>query len=151
MKDYLLDLIEHTHALGVIDLVKIIGTEEETQLASYAEDKSVVVTGTFKTPISDFVGTFGMPNLSKLKTILSFDDYDDKAKICVERQERDGEQVPAFIHFETAIGDFVNDYRLTTKAMIEDKVKTVRFAAPKWDVQFEYCCQYSAFEEAGFC
>ena len=62
MKDYLLDLIQHTHGLGEIDLVKIVGTDKETQVSAVAENKSVVVTGTFKSPIADFVGTFGMPN-----------------------------------------------------------------------------------------
>ena len=43
MKDYLLDLIQHTHGLGVVELVKIDGTATETKVAAYAEDKSVVV------------------------------------------------------------------------------------------------------------
>ena len=67
MKDYLQDLIQHTHGLGVIELVKVVGTDKETQITAIAEDKSVIIMGSFKTPISDFIGTFGMPNLSKLK------------------------------------------------------------------------------------
>ena len=40
------------------------------------------MTGKTKTPVADFIGTFGMPNLTKLKTILSFDVYnDDSAEI----------------------------------------------------------------------
>jgi hypothetical protein len=75
-----------------------------------------------------------MPNLSKLKTILSFDDYDDKAIINVSRND-DG--VPSSIHFETSTGDFVNDYRLMAKSIVEEKVKTVKFAGTAWDVEFE--------------
>ena len=45
MKDYLQDLIEHTHGLGNIDLVKIIGTDKATQIATVSEDKSVIVSG----------------------------------------------------------------------------------------------------------
>lgn len=134
MKDYLLDLIQHTQGLGVVELVKIDGTATETKVAAYAEDKSVVVYGTFAAPISEFEGTFGMPNLSKLKTILSFDDYDDKANINVTRND-DG--VPSAIHFETSTGDFVNDYRLMAKSIVEEKVKTVKFAGTTWDVEFE--------------
>ena len=134
MKDYLLDLIQHTHGLGVVELVKIEGTATETKVAAYAEDKSVVVYGTFTSPIADFQGTFGMPNLSKLKTILSFDDYDDKAIINVSRNN-DG--VPSSIHCETSTGDFVNDYRLMAKSIVEEKVKTVKFAGTVWDVEFE--------------
>lgn len=134
MKDYLLDLIQHTHGLGVVELVKIDGTATETKVAAYAEDKSVVVYGTFASPIADFEGVFGMPNLSKLKTILGFDDYDDKAIINVSRND-DG--VPSSIHFETSTGDFVNDYRLMAKSIVEEKVKTVKFAGTVWDVEFE--------------
>ncbi len=47
MKDYLKDLIDHTHGLG-IDLIKITGTDTETQFNAIAEDKSVIVSGTFK-------------------------------------------------------------------------------------------------------
>ena len=134
MKDYLLDLIQHTYGLGVVELVKIEGSDTETKVAAYAEDKRVIVTGTFKNPIDGFQGTFGMPNLSKLKTILSFDDYDDSAIINVTRND-DG--VASAIHFETKTGDFVNDYRLMSKVVVEDKVKTVTFKGASWDVEFE--------------
>lgn len=138
MKDYLLDLVEHTHALGIIDLVKIVGTDEETQFGAYSDDQTVVVSGSFKTPIPEFAGTFGMPNLSKLKTIIGFDDYDANAKINLIREDRDGEKdVPVRIHFETATGDFVNDYRLMLKYIVEDKVKNVKFKGANWDVEFE--------------
>lgn len=137
MKDYLLDLIQHTHGLGVVELVKIEGTDTETKLSAYAEDKSVIVTGTFNTPIDGFQGTFGMPNLVKLKTILSFDDYDDQAIINVTRKDDNGTKIPSAIHFETKTGDFVNDYRLMSKTLIEDRVKTVTFKGASWDVEFE--------------
>jgi hypothetical protein len=137
MKDNLQDLIQHTHGLGVVDLIKIFGTDQETQIAAIAEDKSVVVTGTFKTPLADFIGTFGMPNLAKLKTILGFDDYDDKAIINVTRVNKDGVDTPTTIHFETSSGDFVNDYRLMSKTIIEEKVRNVTFKGAAWNVEFE--------------
>ena len=138
MKDYLQDLIQHTYGIGVIDLVKVAGTDKETQITALAEDKSVVVMGTFKTPIADFIGTFGMPNLSKLKTILGFDDvYDDKAVISVSRGNKEDPNAPAYIHFQTANNDFVNEYRLMHKTVVEEKVKTPTFREPTWNVEFE--------------
>jgi len=136
MKDYLLDLIQHTN-VGEIDLVKIVGTATETKIAARAENKSVVVEGTFKTPVADFIGTFGMPNLAKLKTIVGFDEYDDTSKINVTRTQRDNEDVPTTIHFETANGDFVNDYRLMTKSIVEEKVGKLTFRGAAWNVEFE--------------
>lgn len=134
MKDNLQDLIQYTHGLGVIELIKVVGTDKQTVVSAIAEDKSVVVEGTFNNPSADFIGTFGMPNLGKLKTILGFDDYDEHAKINVT-QNKDG--VPSAIHFETKAGDFVNDYRLMAKAVVEEKVKNVTFKGAKWDVEFE--------------
>ena len=107
MKDYLKDLIDHTHGLGCIELIKVTGTETETAINAVAEDKSVIVSGSFKNPISDFIGVFGMPNLSKLKTIIGFDEYDEHAKINVTRTPRDGEEVPSTIHFETKTGELI--------------------------------------------
>jgi hypothetical protein len=137
MKDYLLDLIQHTQGLGVVDLVKIDSTDAETKVSAYADDRSVVVTGILNAPIAEFKGVFGMPNLTKLKTILSFDDlYDDNAIINVATKDDGGTQIPSAIHFETATGDFVNDYRLMAKNIVEDKVKSVSFRGTNWDVQF---------------
>lgn len=134
MKDQLQDLIQHTYSLGCIDLIKINGTDKETQIAAVAENKSVIISGTFKNPLSDFIGTFGMPNLSKLKTILGFDEYDQDAKVNVIRNQ---EKIPTTIHFETKNKDFVNDYRLMSKAIIDEKVKDVKFKGATWNVEFE--------------
>lgn len=136
MKDNLLDIIAHTSALGNIDIVKVTGTDTETSINAVADDRSVIVSGTFKTPHPDFIGTFGMPNLGKLKTILSFQDYDETSKITLTRQDRDGEQIPDTIHFETSNGDFVNDYRLMAKNAVDDKVKSVIFKGTVWGVEF---------------
>jgi len=137
MKDYLQDIIQHMHGLGNVDLIKVSGTDAETQVSAVAEDKSVIVTGKFKTAMSEFEGVFGMPNLGKLKTILGFDDYDEHAKITVIKTQRDGVDIPSTIHFETKVGDFVNDYRLMAKAIIEEKVKSVGFKGATWNVEFE--------------
>ena len=137
MKDNLQDLIQHTHGLGNIDLIKVTGTDTETNVNAIAEDKSVIVSGTLKNPNSEFIGTFGMPNLGKLKTILGFDDYDENAKINIDRVNKDGVSTPSTIHFETKAGDFVNDYRLMSKAIVDEKVKSVTFKGTTWNVEFE--------------
>ena len=137
MKSIIQDIIQNTHGLGVVELVKIEGTDQETKISAYAEDRSVIVNGTTKTPISEFIGTFGMPNLTKLKTIISFSEYDDTSVINVTRVNKDGEDVPSAIHFETKTGDFINDYRLMSKVVIEDRVKSVKFKGANWNVEIE--------------
>jgi hypothetical protein len=137
MRDYLLDLVEHTHDLGCIDLVKITGTAKETVIDGIAEDRSVVVQGRFLTPVADFIGTFGMPNLVKLKILLNLAEYRENADITVRRQERNGEQALVGLHFQNAAGDFKYDYRFMTAEIVAEKLKTAKFRGANWNIEFE--------------
>ena len=38
MRDYLLDLVEHTYDLGCIDLIKIVGDTSKTEIVGLASD-----------------------------------------------------------------------------------------------------------------
>jgi hypothetical protein len=137
MRDHLLDLVEHTYDLGCIDLVKITGTDKETVIDGIAEDKSVVVQGKFLAPVPEFIGTFGMPNLSKLKILLNLGEYRENADISVTRQERNGAPTPVGLHFKNATGDFKNDYRFMTSEIIAEKLKTAKFRGANWNIEFE--------------
>ena len=131
MKDILQDVVAHTHALGFLSLVKVTG-EDTTTIDSMAEDRSVIMTATTSHKVAD--GTFGMPNLDKLALHLKNPEYKDNAKIEVVNAERNGETIPTHIHFENASGDFENDYRFMNKAIIEEKLKTVKFKGASWNV-----------------
>ena len=48
MIDVLRDIVKHTYGLGFLELVKITGTDSETAIDSMAEDRSVILQGTFK-------------------------------------------------------------------------------------------------------
>ena len=133
MKDYLQDMIAHTSALGFIDLIKVTGTDQETKLNASSEKQTVMITGIFKNTSPDFIGTFGMPNLGKLKTILSFDEYGEDSKISMVKN---GAGSPESIHFESKNGDFVNDYRLMSKEIADDQVKIFAYKGKDWDVEF---------------
>ena len=134
MKDQLLDIVQHTHGLGVIDLVKIVGTENETILEAIAENRSVILQAKFKGPIAEFVGTFGMPNLGKLNTVLNIPEYKENAVITVSTQDKNGEAVPVGVHFENKSGDFKNDYRFMSAEIVNDKLKTVRMKQVAWNI-----------------
>ena len=137
MKDYLLDVVQHTHSLGFIDLVKITGTDDETLVEGLAEDRSVILKGKFHKPVPEFMGTFGMPNVSTLNTILRIAEYAENEKISINTQERNGETVPVGVHFENATGDFQNDYRFMSSEIVNDKLKTVQMKNVNWGVEFE--------------
>ena len=134
MRDCLLDLVEHTFDLGCIDLVKITGDADSTQISGLAEDLSVVVQAEYKNPVADFVGTFGMPNLSKLKTLLNLQAYREDAKLAITKGSS-GE--PDGIAFENKDGDFKNNYRFMASQIVTDKLKTPKFKGVNWHIEFE--------------
>lgn len=134
MRDYLLDLVEHTYDLGFIDLIKITGDDKKTGIVGIAEDLSVVVEGEFKNPVPEFMGTFGMPNLNKLKILLNLSEYKEDAKLALSKKPT-GE--PDGIDFENRTGDFKNNYRFMTAQVVSDKLKTPKFKGATWHIEFE--------------
>jgi hypothetical protein len=137
MKDYLQDIVQNVYGLGNIDSVKITGTDTETVLSTISEDRSVIVQARFHNPVPDFIGTFGLPTLGKLKTILDIPEYREDAVITIERQGNEGEDFPCSITFENKISDFTNTYRLMSPSVVTEKLKNLKFKAPAWDVEFE--------------
>ena len=137
MIDILRDIVKHTHGLGFLDLVKVTGTSDETTIDSMAEDRSVILQGSFHKAQTEMDGTFGMPQLGKLDIHLKCPEYKDKAKISVLKGTRNGVDTPTGIHFENEKGDFKNDYRFMNAEIINEKLKTVKFKGVKWDVEIE--------------
>ena len=136
MKDTLLDIVKHTHALGFLNLVKIVSDDKESTIESMADDRSVIMKGKFHKPIG-IDGTFGMPQLNKLDILLKVPEYKDGATITVSTRAKDGKDYPTGLHFENANGDFKNDYRFMNAEIIEEKLKTVKFGGVNWDIEFE--------------
>jgi hypothetical protein len=133
MKDYLQDIVQHTHSLGIIDLVKIVGSDSQTVIEAVGEERTVIVQAQFHNPVPEFIGTFGMPNLGKLNTILNIPEYRDDAKLSITKKD----EAPTGIHFENATGDFKNDYRFMSAEIVNDQLKTVKFKGVRWGVEIE--------------
>lgn len=136
MKDILQDIVAHTHALGFLNLVKVTN-DADTSIDSMAEDRSVILSANTNSPVAEFTGTFGMPNLDKLALHLKNPEYQKDAKIDVVKADRNGETIPTHIHFENAAGDFQNDYRFMNQAIIDEKLKTVKFKGATWNLTFQ--------------
>jgi len=134
MKDHLLDLVEHTLKLGCIDLVKITGDDKTTIINGIAEDRSVVVEGQYANPVPEFIGTFGMPNLTKLNVLLNLQEYKEGADLSVTRKDTGA---PDGINFKNASGDFKNNYRFMASEIVNEKLKTVKFKGVNWNIEFE--------------
>ena len=134
--DYLKDIVTHTFGLSIINLIKVTGTDSETSIDAMAEDRSVIVQAKLHAPIPEFIGQFGMPNLTKLNTILNIPEYQADAKITVDMQDRNGVSTPVGIHFENKAGDFKNDYRFMSAEIINEQLKQIKFKGVKWNVEF---------------
>jgi hypothetical protein len=137
MKDFLQDLVAHTHSLGFLPLVKVTSSSKATTIESLAEDRSVILNAKSHTPVDGLEGTFGMPNLNKLDLHLKCPEYKEGAGIKVVTQQRNGEDIPTGLHFQNALGDFENDYRFMNQDVINEKLKTVKFKGTSWEVEFE--------------
>lgn len=137
MKDYLLNLIQYTQTLG-LELVKVEGSSTETKVfANQTSDPIILVEGLFNNPLSEFEGIFGMPNLSKLKTILSFDEYNNAVIQVKKKTDNEGNVTPETIHFQTQNSDFVNNYRLMDTNVVKSQVKNAVFKGATWNISFE--------------
>ena len=143
MFDYLKDIVQHTYGLGVISMIKVTGTATDTTITAYDQTtKTVVLNAEFKAPVADFVGVFGMPNLDRLNTILNIPEYREGAQITVQRQkDSEGTDTPASIQFENKTGDFKNNYRFMSTAVINDQLKNVKMKPVKWGVEISPTAQ----------
>jgi|TARA_R110000868_G_scaffold190394_1_gene434048 hypothetical protein len=135
MKDILKDIVDHTQNLGFLTTVKVSGEESETTMFSMADDRSVIMEAKTHNPYPDMLGTFGMPQLQKLKYLLDGSEYKTDAKISVTTGVRNEQTIPTGIKFENATGDFKNDYKFMLMEIINEKMKTVKFRGVKWDVE----------------
>lgn len=134
MRDYLQDIVSHTYDLGSIDLVKVTGTTKETVINAMTDDKSVIIEGRFLKPSPEFEGLFGMPNLNRLKILLSLQEYKDDANLSLTHKN---DSEPTGISFVNATGDFKNNYRFMSQEVVEKALKVPRFKGVTWHVEFE--------------
>jgi hypothetical protein len=134
MRDYLLDLVKHTIDLGPLDTIRIDGDHETTKISGVGAEKLFVVQGEFKAPVAEFVGTFGMPGLAKLKILLNLEEYKENSKLSISHRADNGS--PEMINFENANGDFYNSYRLMASNVVEDKLPRGKFLGAKWVFEF---------------
>jgi len=134
MRDYLLDIVKHTLPMNAFNQLRIDSGDTTTTISATEAERQLVVQAKTHAPIPQFQGTFGLPNLNLLNTLLNIPEYDDSATINFELKEAE-EVVPFKLHFKNAAGDFENDFRLMSKKVIEDLEKLLALTA-KFPVDF---------------
>jgi hypothetical protein len=122
MIDTLKEIISYSHALGFLDLVKVVGTDTTTELTAIAADKTVVLNSSFVQPVKELEGVFGLHDLGRLNTILNIPEYKENAFITVTKAQQNGNDIPVGIAFANASRDFRNDYRFMSRDVIEEQI-----------------------------
>lgn len=136
MKDYLLDILKHTHSLGLFDFVRVTGTDENTRIDAITEDKCFILMGKTNEPVEEMMGGFGLPNLSKLDMLVNCKEYAENADMSLTYDMRDGVNTPVSIKFINEAKDFKNEYRLMSEKVLDEKFKLPSAKKYKWDVEF---------------
>lgn len=137
LKSVLLDVVAHTSGLGIIDNIKVTGTQTETQLAAMDSDRTVILSARLHDVAPDFLGEFGMGNLGLLNSLLKVSNYQtDDASIEVVRQERDGGEMPTTLVFQDG-GGSRDQYRFMSKTIVDQAMKVATFRGAAWNVQTE--------------
>ena len=139
MRDILLEIVKHTHSLGFIQAVKVNGGDgSETEIEAMDDDRTVVLKGKLHQPVSEFVGTLGLGKLGVLAGYLNFEGYtkDKSSTIKVITNDRNGEQVPEELQFESGSG-YNAKYRFMVSQLIEEKLKSIKFKGINWDLTIQ--------------
>ena len=135
IKDIFKDILRHTHALGFIEQVKISGDAESTTIEAMDADKTVILQGKLHNPVADFVDqTVGLSRMSVLDGYLKFPGFGDEgAKVSVETQSRNGDDIPVQIGFESTEGH-TGSYRFMLADVINQQLKSVTMKEIPWDI-----------------
>lgn len=127
------EIVQYTTSAN-LDLVKITGDAQQTLIEGVASDKTVVMHGKFRSAIPEFIGTLGLPNLSRLGVMLNIPEYRENAQISTTQHPDGG---LATVVLSNSDQSFTNVYRLMTAAMASSAVASVTFREPQWQLEFE--------------
>jgi len=136
MLPILKDLVEHTTPVGSINFLKLSKKDDKAIVESVDDGKNLILFAESAEAIDDFEDVFGVGDISKLAYLLKNPEYQKGAKVKVVSEDRGGANIPTKILFENAAGDFKNTYRFMSKNIVNVKLAEVKFAEPKWDVEF---------------
>ena len=134
MIDTIKDIIKHTHSLGIIESVKIIGTDTDAKIEAMDADKTVVIYGTMYQPIKGFETTVGLSRINVLKGWLDFPAFStDKSTIEIVTETRKNVNIPTELAFSSGTKTTAN-YRFMSESMINEQIKVPVFKGATWNI-----------------
>ena len=137
IKSALLDIVSHTAGLGIIENIKVTGSKKSTHLAAMDLERTVILNAELHTHLDEFEGEFGMGNLNLLNNLTRFSNYQgDDATIAIDRQERNGVDVPTTISFKDTNGN-KDQYRFMSKEIVDQAMRVATFKGATWNIEIE--------------
>lgn len=135
MRETFLDIIKHTGDLGFIEIVKITGATDKTNIESIDADKRVIVKGTLKEASAELEGEFGFKDLTLLKSYCNFANFKtDTSTVEVIREKRGDREVVAEVRFASEDNETSATYRVMNIDLVPDQPK---FLGGNWDLEFK--------------
>lgn len=136
--DNLRDIIKHTHGLGFIEAVKIVGADNVTKLEAIAADKTVVMYGELTNPITELKdATIGFSRMPVLSGMLNFPLFSkDDASVTIATQDRNGTDIPCEVNFKSGTGHN-SVYRFMSPEAVKESIQVPAFKGVTWDVVIE--------------
>lgn len=128
--DQFKDIVKHTHQLGFIEMVKVVGSDTEAKIEAIDGDKTVVIYGDMYQPIKDIESVVGLSRLAQLK---GFIDLHDKSVVSVISEQRGGVELPTELKFDNGEGE-IAAYRFMSETMANEQIKVPPFKGATWNV-----------------
>jgi hypothetical protein len=130
--DALKDIVKHTHSLGFIEMVKVVGSTTDLKIETMDADKSVIIYGSMYQPEAGIESTIGLSRLAILKGYIGLH---EGSTVSIVADTRNGLAVPTEILFDDGAGSVAN-YRFVSETMINEQIKVPTFKGASWDVVF---------------
>jgi len=131
--DALRDIVKHTHSLGFIEMVKVIGTSTDLKIETKDDNNTVIIYGNMYQPVKDLESTVGLSQMGVLKGFITM--MPEKTNLSVSKEQRNGIDSPVGVKFDGA--GFLANYRFMSESMINDQVKVPPFKGASWDITID--------------
>ena len=130
--DALKDIVKHTHSLGFIEMVKVIGTTSDLKIETKDADNTVIIYGSMYQPVAGLDSTIGLSRLAILKGYIGMH---EGSTVSIVTDTRNNIATPTEILFDDKEGSLAN-YRFMSESMINEQVKVPPFKGATWDISF---------------
>jgi len=128
--DALKDITKHTHSLGFIEQVKVVGTAADAKIETKDVENTVIIYGSMYQPITGIESTIGLSRLSVLKGFISLH---ESSTVSIITDKRNNVDVPTDIKFDDG-ADTTSYYRFMAEATINELIKVPAFKGATWDI-----------------